>query len=164
MSLEIGKYTEPLNSNELQFLTDKELKERGQYFRIYRMLMITSFVVPFIASWYRAYEGAPNAFSGTRFFVSAGILLFISSFSVYYSYRLNLRKIQLDIRDRTKTIEKHHVTRKLFIPAKNTWYFYIDSRVKLSIEVTDADYQLIKEGDEVNIEYTTHSQLYLGYF
>ena len=72
--------------------------------------------------------------------------------------------MQWDIRDRTKTIEISHVTRKLHVVAKNAYYFYIDSLIKLSIEVCPEDYYRINEGDEVCIEYTTHSKNYLGYF
>jgi hypothetical protein len=126
--------------------------------------MFLSFIIPFAAAWYRAYDGAPNAFSPAKFFAGAGVLLFISSFSTYVTYRVNLRKIQLDIRHKTKTIETSHITRKLYIGTKNSYHFYLDSKVKLSIEVSDSDYERMNEGDEVSIEYTTHSKQYLGYF
>lgn len=161
---EVVRYMEPLDSGELSFLLRKESKERSQYYKTFRMLMIMSFIIPFAGAWYRAADGAPNAFSATKFFVAAGILLSISSISTYLTYRVNLRKVQWDIRDRTKTIEISRVTRKLHLAAKNAYYFYIDSLIKLSIEVSPEDYYRINEGDEVCIEYTTHSKNYLGYF
>ena len=164
MPFELIRYNEPLEYSELVFLEKKEAKERKVYYKVYRILMFMSFILPFAGAWYCAYDGAPNAFSPARFFLSAGILLFISSFSTYATYRINLRKIQLDIRDRTKTIEINHITRKLYVAAKNTYHFYTDSRIKLSIEVSADDFELMKEGDEVAIEYTTHSKMYLGYF
>lgn len=164
VSYELQRYTEPLNSSELGFLVRKEHKERSQYYKVFRLLMFLSFIIPFAGAWYRAYDGAPNAFSPLRFFLSVGVLLSISSFSTYVTYRVNLYKVQLDIRDRTKTIETNHITRKLFITAKNTYHFYIDSKIKLSIEVSANDYERMKVGDEVSIEYATHSGLYLGYF
>jgi hypothetical protein len=96
--------------------------------------------------------------------VSAGILLALSSFSTYVTYRINLRKIQLDINDGTKTIEISHVTRKLYFPSQNTYFVYLDSKIKMSIEVKYEDYLRLGEGDEVCIEFTTHSRQYLGYF
>ncbi|MCW3123604.1 MAG: hypothetical protein JWQ38_3096 [Flavipsychrobacter sp.] len=164
MTPEVQRYMEPLATDELSFLQRKESKERSQYYKTFRMLMIMSFIIPFAGAWYRASDGAPNAFSVPKFYVAAGVLLSISSISTYLTYRINLRKIQWDIRDRTKTIEISHVTRKLYLGVKNTYYFYIDSRIKLSIEVSEADYYRINEGDEVCIEYTTHSKNYLGYF
>ena len=164
MSFELQRYTEPLDNSELGFLVKKEQKERRQYYKVFRLLMFMSFIIPFAGAWYRAYDGAPNAFSPLRFFLSVGVLLSISSFSTYVTYRVNLYKLQLDIKDRTKTIDTNHITRKLFIAAKNTCYFYIDSKIKLSIEVSANDYERMKEGDEVSIEYATNSKLYFGYF
>jgi hypothetical protein len=162
--MELIRYNEPLNTEELTFLERKEEKERTLYFKVYKILMLVSFIVPFITAWYRATDGAPNAFSAGKFFVSAGILLFISTFSVYMAYRTHLHKVQLDLRDRTKTIEINHIVRKLQMTARNAYYFYIDSKVKISIEVSYEDFANMNEGDEVSIEYTTHSRLYLGYF
>jgi len=92
------------------------------------------------------------------------VLLSISMFSTYVTYRINLRKIQLDINDGTKTIETNRITRKVYVRTKNTCYFYIDSKITMSIEVSVNDFERMNEGDEVSIEYATHSGLYLGYF
>jgi hypothetical protein len=157
-------YNEPLNDSELTFLINKEQKERKQYFTIFKYLMIGSFVFPFIGSWYRAYEGAPNAFSFIRFFVSTFILLTISILAVYISYRTYHRKIRADTLAKTKTIETSRITKKVIVPSKNACYFYTTSPVKLSIEVSRDYFDERKEGDEVSIEYTTNAHLYLGYF
>ncbi len=162
--MQLQKYIEPLNESELTFLIKKEARERRQYYKTFRMLMILSFIIPFAGAWYRAADGAPNAFSPTKIFFSAGVLLSICSVSTYLTYRINLKRVQQDIHDRTKTIELSPITRKLHISMKNAYYFYIDSAVKLSIEVTPDFFDSLNEGDEVCIEYTTHSQLYLGYF
>jgi hypothetical protein len=164
VSLALQRYIEPLDVTELQFLERKEGKERKQYYKVYRILMFFSFLIPFIAAWYRAYDGAPNAFSIPKFFAGTSTLLFLSTFSTYASYRLNLRKIQLDLKHGTKTIETHRITRKMFVPTKNTYHFYIDSKVKLSIEVSDKDFVRLREGDEISIEYSTHAKQYFGYF
>jgi hypothetical protein len=157
-------YRETLRADELGFLLKKEYKERKVYFKVFRILMVVSFVVPYIAAWYRVLDNMPFAFSYARFFVSAGILLFISAFSVYCTYVFFLKNIQRDIRYKTKTIETNHITRKLHMPQTNTFHFYLDSPTKLSIEVSQDYFYSLNEGDEVNIEYTTHSREYLGYF
>ena len=161
---ELIRYTEPLAADELAFLERRESKDRSQYYKVFQILMLFSFVFPFIGAWYRATDNAPNAFSPARFFLSATILLFISSVAVYVPYRAHLRKIQRDIREGTKTIEVAHIMRKLQMNAKKTCHFYIDSKIKLSIEVSYDDFARLDEGDDVSIEYTTHSRLYLGYF
>jgi hypothetical protein len=164
VGLELERHTEPLETEELAFLEKKEAKGKKMYYRVYQILMVFSFVVPYVAAWYRVADGAPNAFSYAKFFVSAGILLVISSISVYVPYRYDIKKVQLDIVHKTKTIEKSHVTRKVYFPSQNTYFFYIDSKTKMSIEVSGEDFNRMKEGDEVCIEYTTHSKEYLGYF
>ena len=157
-------YTEPLEPDELQYLITKEQKERKMYYRIFRILMIVSFVLPYIAAWFRVTDVGPLAFSRVRFFVSAGILLFISVFSTYTTYRLHLRKVQMDIKRCTKTIEVTQVTSKVHVPQTSAWYFYISSAYKLSIEVSEKDYASFRAGDEVCLEYTTYAKEYLGYF
>lgn len=164
MTQELERHTEPLEPDELAFLERKEAKDRKVYYKVFQLLMFLSFIIPFATAWYRAADGAPNAFSYTKFFFSAGILLFISSISTYITYRFDLYKVQKDILYRTKTIEKSHVKSKVYFPSKTAYYFYIDSKVRMSIEVSYEDYSRMGEGDEVCIEYTTWSKHYLGYF
>lgn len=164
VSTELQRHTEPLEADEIAFLERKEEKGRKLYYLVYRIMMVLSFVFPYLAAWYRVTEGAPNAFSYTKFFASAGVLLLISSISIYIPYRLDIKKVQKDLVSRTKIVEKSHVTRKVYFPAINTYFFYIDSKSKMSIEVSVEDFNRMKEGDEVCIEYTTHAKEYLGYF
>ncbi|MBS1586180.1 MAG: hypothetical protein JSS82_11620 [Bacteroidetes bacterium] len=161
---ELVKYEEPLEEEEVLFLVKKELKERKQYYKAFSLLMIMSFVIPFVGAWYRAYDGAPNAFSVPRFFVSAAILLTISGAAVYLTYRVNLRRVQIDIRTRIKTVECAHVVRKLYMPQNDSYFLYLDSKNKLSIQVQANDFHRLDTGDEVNIEFTKNARLYLGYF
>ena len=161
---DLVRYTEPLEPDELAFLERRESKDRSLYYKVFQILMVFSFVFPFLGAWYRATDNAPNAFSPGRFFLSASILLVISLVAVYVPYRAHLYKIQIDIREGKKTIEIAHIMRKLQMNAKNTYHFYIDSKIKLSIEVSYDDFTRLNDGDEVSIEYATHSRLYLGYF
>jgi hypothetical protein len=164
VSTALSRHTEPLEPSELSFLADKEQKDKKMYYRIFRVLMIGSFIFPFMGSWYRAFEDAPNAFSPLRFFVSVFILLGISFTAMWFAYKSNLGKVHADLKHRTKTIETVYILRKQFMHRSNAYYFYISSPDKLSIEVTNEDYNRLDIGDEVNIEYATHSKLYLGYF
>lgn len=164
MSLELVRYNEPLEYDELEFLAKKENKERKQFYKIIRIFMIFSFVLPFIVAWFRAADGAENPFSYLNYFVGVAFLLSFSGVTTYIGYHRTLKQVQLDIRDRTKTIERTHITRKQYMPQNNTYYFYIDSPTRLSIDVSEYDYHRLDDGDELSIEYTTHSKLYLGYF
>ena len=46
----------------------------------------------------------------------------------------------------------------------NTYHFYVDSLVKLSIEVDEIFYHSNRPGDEINIEYAQYSHEFFGYF
>jgi len=164
MSRGVQVYTEPLDDSELRFLTRKELKDRKLYYKIYRVLMFMSFLIPFAGAWYQAASNQPHAFSAFRYFFSVSVLLFISTFSTYLTYRYNLRKVQHDIKCKTKTLEVNHIRKKQHVIANGTYHFYIHSSVKLSIEVAALDFERYAEGDEIIIEYTTYSKEYLGYF
>jgi hypothetical protein len=98
------------------------------------------------------------------FFTSAGTFLLLSLVALWSTYRLYLRKVKDDIAAGTKIIEKARITRKQYMPRNNTFFFYINSAIRICIEVNEEVYRNRKIGDEVCIEYTTHSKLYLGYF
>jgi hypothetical protein len=164
MSSELQRHIEPLEAEELLFLEEKAAKDRSIYFKVFRVMMIFSFILPFIGAWYRALGGAENAFSPTRFFAGVIALVALSSGAVYMSYRRYAYKVELDIRDKTKIIEKSHIMKKVEVRSNGTYHFYIDSAIKLSIEVSQGDFMLMHVGDEVSIEYTAHSMEYLGYF
>jgi hypothetical protein len=164
MSVELQKYREPLSKEEISFLRQKVEKERRQIYKIVRVFMILSFVVPFIVAWLRAFGGEENAFSLLHYFVGALFLLCFSAAGIYWGYYHNLRKVQLDLKHGTKTIERAFITRKQYMPVNNSYFFYLSSAIKLSIEVDELDYRRLEKGDEVSIEYTTFSQMYLGYF
>ncbi len=157
-------YLEPLSSNELGFLRKKEAGQRKVFYMVFRILMFISFLFPFALAWYRAADGVTNAFSYVKFFVIAAILLFVSLLSTYFTYRVYLRKVTRDIREQTKTIAPSRITRKVYVQQNGSYFFYLDSEIKLSIEVSGDDFNFFQEGDEVNIEYTTWSREYLGYF
>ncbi len=154
----------PLSDAEVDMLSQKEHADRLQYYKAFRALMVFCFVISFLTSWYRAFDGAPNAFSYLRFFVTTGILLFIVTAATYASYSYYHRTLQQDLKERTKTIETHRITKKVFIPANNTFHLYTTSRTSLSIEVSPEYFAALGEGDEVSLEFATHSRLYLGYF
>lgn len=164
MSLELVTYRESLNRDEVSFLRRKEEKDRGQLYRILRVFLILCFIVPFVVAWFRAFAGQGNPFSFGYYFLGVLFLACFSCAGIYWGYYHHLRKVQLDLKHRTKTIERTFITRKQYMPANNSYFFYLSSAVKLSIEVEEQDYRRLEKGDEVSIEYTTFSKIYLGYF
>lgn len=153
-----------LSSTELDFLLRKDEKETKNFYTVISIFMIICFVIPFIVAWVRAFGGEGNPFSFVHYFLGVGYLLCFLGFCAWLAYRRTLQKIKTDIRLRSKTIERARITRKQQVKQNATYYFYLDSPNKLSIEVTEADYYELNEGDEINIEYSTNAKLYFGYF
>jgi hypothetical protein len=162
--LKLYRYDEPLEKEEIVFLVKKEEKERKQFTRLVRVLMVFCFVCPFVVVWFRAWNGVPDPFSYLFYFSSVLFLICFGGFAVYMGYYASLRKIQADLKHGTKTIERTIITRKQYIPHNNTFYFYLNSPNKLSIEVRADDFHTLNAGDELSIEYTTYARFYLGYF
>lgn len=164
MEVHLIKYNAPLNKDELSFLRKKEMKDRKQLYNVMQILMVFCFVCPFAGAWIKALKGDELAFSYFYYFIGVLFLLLLSGVGVYVSYRTQLYKVQQDIKHNTKTIETTQITRKQYMPNNDTYYFYLSSPVKLSIEVSEDDYRRLGKGDELNIEYTSYTQMYLGYF
>ena len=158
------RYDELMDDKEWCFLLHKEEKQRKGFYKVFRILMVISFVLPYLFAWYTAADGVTNAFSYTRFFIIAGNLLFVSGASTYCTYRVYFRKLQRDLKFKTKTIETIHITRKLHVPQNDAYFFFLDSATKLSIEVSLTDFHNYEPGDELNIEYSSYSREYFGYF
>lgn len=162
--MEIVRFIEPLSNDELFFLKKKEQLDRHYFYLAVRAIMIICFVIPFLIAWISAIYGLPNAFGYRKYFTGVGFLICFAGLCTYISYHYYLRKVQQDIQHNTKVIERTQITQKKFMPQNGAYYFYLNSPIKLSIEVSEQDYHRLEAGDEVNIEYTTYSKQYLGYF
>lgn len=168
MQLQLYRYNEPLVPEEVAFLTRKEVRERKQFYKIIQIFSVFCMICPLAASWVpdEPFNKLDPHYHFSILHYLAG-LVFICCFAgtvVYVSYRRTLYKVQEDLKHQTKTIEQTQITRKQYMPLNNTFYFYLNSPNKLSIEVKQDDYHTMDQGDELNIEYTTYSKLYLGYF
>jgi hypothetical protein len=157
-------YQEPLTDAELGYLVRKAQSDRKQFVQVYRILFLLSLLFSYLGAIYRRYDFGPESFSFLKFFVTFGILLSLSSISTWIVYRSSLHKIETDVREKQKTIEGHRINKKMFVPMKNTYHFFIDCPDKLSIQVNATDFGAYREGDEVFIEYASHSKEYFGYF
>ena len=153
-----------MDIGELEFLTKKIRKDKIQYYIIYSLLLVFSFIIPFLGSWYRSNDGGVNSFSKGRFIFSSILLVSLSSIATVVTYRKFSYNILKDIKSQTKTIEPNRIKQKVYLAENNTCHFYLESGQKISIEVTVDDYNNYKEGDEICLEYSKHAREYLGYF
>jgi hypothetical protein len=157
-------YQEPLNEAELGYLVRKEDADSKQFVQVYRILFLLSLLFSYLGAIYRRYDFGPESFSYTKFFVTFGILLSICTFGTWVVYRSSLQKVRADVREKMKTVEGYKIRKKMFVPMKNTYHFFIDCPDKLSIQVSPNDFGNYNEGDEVFIEFASHSKEYFGYF
>lgn len=161
-------YTEPLTKEEYTFLEKKAEREGAQFYKVAKVLMAFCFVIPFIFAWFQAVEGdevqIEIAFSYARYFFGVLFLLVFAGSIMYYSYRRNLGKLNADLKDKLKVVERTFIKRKQYMPHNKSYYFYLESPNKLSIEVGEQDFNNYANGDELNIEYAAHSKFYFSYF
>ena len=162
--MEVVRYLEPLTEDERAFLLRKETRDRRQLNRSIQMLLLICFALPFAMAWGKAMAGRPNPFSYINYFAGVAILGSLTGVGAYIAWRNNLHRIQQDLLHGTKTIERAVITGKRFMPQTNTCYFFLDSRIQLSIEVSQQHFDQLNIGDEVNIEYSTYGKAYFGYF
>jgi|GEM_PF-314579 len=170
-------YQEPMTFSELSFLREKEQKERRTFFRTVRNMAVLMIIIPAcggiliesisrsndtpeLARWRAREEPYPYLY----YLTGMGFLLLLLLVASYISYNRTLKQLLKDIRSGYKTIEKTEIDRKQFIAANRTYHFYLKSTFRLSIEVSKEDFELYREGDEINIEYSTRSRIYFGYF
>lgn len=157
-------YTDTMTDEELQFLIRKDEKETVLFYRVVRVLMVICFVIPFIVAWVRAAKGDEKPFEYGYYFLGVLFLMTFLGVVLFAAYKNVMEKLKLDIKRKIKIVERTKIVRKQFVRQNNTFFFYLDSPNKLSIEVAERDYRMFNDGDELNIEYSKYSKFYFGYF
>ncbi len=169
-------YQESMNEAELSFLKTKEAKDMRVFTRTIRNISILFVVLPccigiIMESISRSmdtpvakFKQEDDPYFYLYYFFGMIFLLILIAIGSYYSYSRTLKLLLKDIHLGNKTIEKTEIDRKQFVEMNNTYHFYLKSASKLSIEVSKDDFDLYREGDEINIEYSTFSKIYFGYF
>lgn len=157
-------HNELMFTEELDFLIRKDEKDTRLFYGALRVLMIICFIIPFIVAWFRAFNGEKRPFEYGAYFLGVLFLLGFLGLCAWIAYRRVLYKLKMDVKNKMKTIERAKIVRKQYMPHDSKYYFYLDSPNKLSIEVSQKDYYLFGDGDELNIEYSANSKFYFGYF
>ena len=176
MSAAVFFYQESMNQAELSYLTEKRDKERRVFMRVLRTLSVIFIVLPccisIIMEGIVRSNDTPEALKIKEreephiylfYFLGMIFLLLVVAVASYFSYSRTLKMMERDIRQGEKTVEQTSINRKMAM-GNGTYHFYLNSAYKLSIEVTAEEYADYQEGDEINIEYSTWSGIYFGYF
>jgi hypothetical protein len=171
------RYEEAMKDAEFSFLQEKANKEKGMFIRVVRNLSVIFVIIPCCIGiimeslkrsqstpYMNAIQDQDDPYVIQSYFVGMIILLLIVAVCSTLYYFNTLWKIQKDLKRNTKTIEQTTIDRKQFIKTNDSCHFYLNSRTQLSIEVSKQDFERFDEGDEVNIEYSSYSKVYFGYF
>lgn len=171
------RYEEQMEPSEFSFLQEKAIKERGMLSRVVRNLSVIFIILPCsmgiileslkryrLSPALREIEDKEDPYFVRNYFIAMIVLLLMVAISSLVYYYRNLWKVKKDLKRNLKSIEETVIERKQFIESNNSYHFYITSQTQLSIEVSKEDFTKFEEGDEINIEYSTYSKIYFGYF
>ncbi|MBL7712619.1 MAG: hypothetical protein JNL13_09155 [Chitinophagaceae bacterium] len=162
-------YLDVLSAAELAFLQKAAGKQDRTYRKILRAMLIGAVIISFGGGWKNIYKegkvlNTETVFSWENYFITLALLCLLFYIAVRFSRSGELTKIQLDLRQKTKIVERVTIEKKTFLPHNNTFHFYLNSAQKLSIQVEQNDFAVLSEGDEINIEYSKNAGVYFGYF
>ncbi len=132
-------------------------------------MLVGAVIISFAGGWKNIYKegkvlNTETVFSWENYFITLALLSLLFYIAVRFSRSGELSKIQLDLRQKTKIVERVTIEKKTFLPHNNTFHFYLNSAQKLSIQVEQSDFAVLSEGDEINIEYSKNAGVYFGYF
>lgn len=171
------RYEEAMTETELSFLQEKANKERKLLSRVIRNLSFIFVILPccigIIMESLKRYQSTPDMIAIQdredphvirNYFIGMVILLLlVAFFSAVYYFR-SLWKLEKDLKTNLKSVEQTTIDRKQYIKSNDSCFFFLNSATQLSIEVSKEDFERFHEGDEINIEYSTYSKVYFGYF
>ena len=158
-------YSEAMGEDELAFIQRKHDKESAAYlYTMNRMLLFIVFIPAGIAMFFAVARSLQ--WQGILHIYIVGFIALFIFFALVsiLSYFHKLHKYKMDLKHKTKIVEQAIIKSCQYMPHNNTWHFYLLSQTKLSIEVSEEDFQSQVPGDEINIEYSQYAKEYFGYF
>jgi hypothetical protein len=171
------RYEEQMEPSEFSFLQNKALKEKRMLVRVVRNLSVIFIIIPCcigitleslkraeLTPALREIENRNDPYFVRNYIIGMIVLLLIVAISSAVYYYRTLWKLTRDIKRNLKSIEQAIIERKQHIDSNGSYHFFINSKTQLSIEVSKEDFGKFEEGDEINIEYSTYSKIYFGYF
>lgn len=171
------RYEEPMEAPEFSFLQEKAIKEKRLLARVVRNLSVIFIIIPCcigitleslkraeLTPALRAIEDKNDPYFVRNYIIAMVVLLLVVAVSCAIYYYRTLWKITKDIKRNLKSIEQAIIERKQHISSNDSYHFFINSKIQLSIEISKEDFEKFEEGDEINIEYSTYSKIYFGYF
>lgn len=155
---------EPLNEDEIAFLTKKYKKESKAFMLGMNAFLILAVSIPFLVANMEFNEPDEHAQFIERFLNLLAITIIVIGIIGWVIYAQYVGPLKKDLTHLEKVVEHHTIDSSVHLIHRNTYHFYIQSMLKASIEVSEEFFNSHQVGDEINIEYSRYSKEYFGYF
>jgi hypothetical protein len=157
-------FTEPLQDDELQFLCQKLQTDTRLYVKTLQVVLLFFIIIPALTAMIYFVRYQDKTMMWQSWFLTQSIAACLFLLIVSLSYWLFLRPLRADIHQQSKIIELCLILEKKYMPTTKQYFFTLNSTVKNSIEVSEADFARLNVNDEINIEYAPKTKTYFGYF
>jgi hypothetical protein len=151
-----------LSLEERTFLQDSYQKHKRRFIK--NTLFITS-IAFFIAisSLFKFDMDTKQVYLNWFVFACVQIVLItIIAISALIAYYIKIYPIKKDYLCNYKLIEVVTITKKVHMKATNTFHFYVLSAFRLSFEIDQDLFDQYEVADELNLELSYYSHLFLG--
>lgn len=169
-------YQESMDQEEIIFLQKKYRKDHAAFIQAFRGIFLFFLLIPgaggiFMEGYHRRYHPEnykPQELQDAYFYLFyvkiTLIILILIVLGGWTVYHRTLHQLKRDMKQGLKNVEQTQITRKTHFKGTDSYYFYLKTKKRLSIEVSAEDFNKFVVGDEINIEYAPRSLVYFGYF
>lgn len=151
-----------LSSEEKLFLQDSYEKNKKKFIRNTLFISSVAFLIS-ISSLFKFDMETKEVYLNWFVFACVQLVLFsIIAISSVIAYFIKIHPLKKDYLCNHKLIEVVSITRKVHMKASNSYHFYVLSAFRLSFEVDQILYDQYDVDDELNLELSYYSHVFLG--
>ena len=151
-----------LSLEEKIFLQDSYQKNKRRFIKNTLFITCVAFLIA-ISGFFKFDMDTKQVYLNWFVFACVQIVLItIIAISALIAYYIKIHPIKKDYLCNYKLIEVVTITKKVHMKATNTFHFYVLSAFRLSFEVDQELFDQYEVADELNLELSYYSHLFLG--
>ncbi len=151
-----------LSLEEKIFLQDSYQKNKRRFIKNTLFITCVAFLIA-ISALFKFDMDTKQVYLNWFVFACVQIVLItIIAISALIAYYIKIHPIKKDYLCNYKLIEVVTITKKVHMKATNTFHFYVLSAFRLSFEVDQDLFDQYEVADELNLELSYYSHLFLG--
>ena len=151
-----------LSLEEKIFLQDSYQKNKRRFIKNTLFITCVAFLIA-ISALFKFDTDTKQVYLNWFVFACVQIVLItIIAISALIAYYIKIHPIKKDYLCNYKLIEVVTITKKVHMKATNTFHFYVLSAFRLSFEVDQELFDQYEVADELNLELSYYSHLFLG--